>query len=355
MEEEARTDARMEVPSFDIFIDEEKVEDGAFQLLAEIRPSWSPDQVSFKTFTDGITNKLIGCWTKKSPKEIILIRMYGKNTDLLIDRKAETRNFKLLQKAGFAPQLYAIFGNGLAYEYIHGEILTVETVRAPSIYPLVATMLAKIHKINNQDSQKPILWDLMKQYLKLVPETFSNPEKQRLYSEKFPDGIEVLHSEMLFFEEKLSHSSSKVVFCHNDLLLANIIHDQGKVTFIDYEYAGCNYQAYDIGNHFTEFAGVSSVDYSNYPSPDFQHAWLKIYLQEFNSNGNSTARVTNEEIKELYIQVNKFALVTHLLWATWALVQAELSSIDFDFISYAATRMEELFCKKEKILSLDAL
>ena len=27
------------------------------------------------------------------------------------------------------------------------------------------------------------------------------------------------------------------------------------VKFIDYEYAGYNYQAYDIGNHFNEFAG----------------------------------------------------------------------------------------------------
>ena len=29
----------------------------------------------------------------------------------------------------------------------------------------------------------------------------------------------------------------------------------GNVKFIDYEYAGYNYQAYDIGNHFNEFAG----------------------------------------------------------------------------------------------------
>lgn len=29
----------------------------------------------------------------------------------------------------------------------------------------------------------------------------------------------------------------------------------GHVHFIDYEYAGYNYQAFDIGNHFNEFAG----------------------------------------------------------------------------------------------------
>lgn len=29
----------------------------------------------------------------------------------------------------------------------------------------------------------------------------------------------------------------------------------GHVRFIDYEYTGYNYQAFDIGNHFNEFAG----------------------------------------------------------------------------------------------------
>ncbi len=29
----------------------------------------------------------------------------------------------------------------------------------------------------------------------------------------------------------------------------------GNIKFIDYEYAGYNYQAFDIGNHFNEFAG----------------------------------------------------------------------------------------------------
>jgi ethanolamine kinase len=34
----------------------------------------------------------------------------------------------------------------------------------------------------------------------------------------------------------------------------------------------------------------------------------------------------------LYVQVNKFALVAHFLWALWALIQAEHSTIDFDFL-----------------------
>ena len=52
--------------------------------------------------------------------------------------------------------------------------------------------------------------------------------------------------------------NSPIVFAHNDLLLGNIIYTEklNQVTFIDYEYADYNYQAFDIGNHFTEFAGI---------------------------------------------------------------------------------------------------
>lgn len=48
-----------------------------------------------QVFTDGITNKLIGCFYNESPSDVILVRVYGTNTDLLIDRKAETATLKV--------------------------------------------------------------------------------------------------------------------------------------------------------------------------------------------------------------------------------------------------------------------
>ena len=35
----------------------------------------------------------------------------------------------------------------------------------------------------------------------------------------------------------------------------------GKVSFVDYEYSGLNYAAFDIGNHFCEFAGKCSNNF----------------------------------------------------------------------------------------------
>ena len=52
------------------------------------------------------------------------------------------------------------------------------------------------------------------------------------------------------------------------------------MSVIDFEYAGPNYLAYDIGNHFCEFAGIDNVDYDLYPSEVIQKEWLRSYLEE---------------------------------------------------------------------------
>lgn len=70
-----------------------------------------------------------------------------------------------------------------------------------------------------------------------------------------PGGADKLWKELSFLKAELSVLKSPVVFCHNDLLLGNVINTPGQVMFIDYEYACYNYQAYDIGNHFAEFPG----------------------------------------------------------------------------------------------------
>lgn len=68
---------------------------------------------------------------------------------------------------------------------------------------------------------------------------------------------DVIQKEIDELKNKLSKLGSPVVFAHNDLLLGNVVFTEckNKVTFIDYEYASYNYQAYDIGNHFAEFVG----------------------------------------------------------------------------------------------------
>lgn len=141
---------------------------------------------------------------------------------------------------------------------------------------------------------------------------------------------------------------SPLVFSHNDLLGGNIIVNEstGQIKFIDFEYAATNYQAFDIANHFNEWAGFDA-DYTRYPKKEQQYQFLQRYLKAFQG-----AEGTEEELHRLYVQVNKFALISHLFWGIWALVQGAISKIDFDFVDYARLRFTEYFKRKEEFLGL---
>ena len=61
-------------------------------------------------------------------------------------------------------------------------------------------------------------------------------------------------------------SDSLVCFCHNDILFANILIHQpsGAVNLIDFEYGGYNFRAFDIANHFNEWAGGTEDGITDY-------------------------------------------------------------------------------------------
>ena len=65
---------------------------GAEEVLAKVRPQWVQKEVEWKQYTDGITNKLMGAWTKGKKEDTVLVRVYGQGTEKIIDRKAEMDN-----------------------------------------------------------------------------------------------------------------------------------------------------------------------------------------------------------------------------------------------------------------------
>ena len=50
---------------------------------------------------------------------------------------------------------------------------------------------------------------------------------------------------------------------------------------------------------------------------------------------------THEELEHLYKEVEGFSLASHFYWGLWALIQAKISTIDFDYMSYAKLRFDE--------------
>lgn len=361
-----------------VCINENDVIEGAKQILTTIRSHWDLKFVQFKNFTDGITNKLIGCFYNPPTfycnkiactntnsntvngypdvddlNNVVLIRVYGNKTDLLIDREKEIENIKLLHSYQFAPSLYATFKNGLAYEFVPGITLNPDNVLQPELWSLVATRMAEMHRIvdaKGSSKPMPMLLKKMERFFALVPNRFSNAQLQKRLEGTFLP-VERMRQEFAQLYKRLETLNSPVVFSHNDLLLGNIVYTQNlqKVTFIDYEYADYNFQAFDVGNHFAEFAGVDTVDYTRYPNREFQLKWLRVYLENYLQKTD----ITVDEIECLYVQVNQFALAAHFFWTIWSLVQAEYSTIDFDYAEYAFLRYQEYLAKKDEFLALN--
>jgi ethanolamine kinase len=62
--------------------------------------------------------------------------------------------------------------------------------------------------------------------------------------------------------------------------------------------------------------------------------------------------ITDEQVEQLFREVNKFALAAHFYWGFWALVQACHSDIDYDYLGFAIKRFTEYFRRKEEFLGL---
>lgn len=60
---------------------------------------------------------------------------------------------------------------------------------------------------------------------------------------------------------------------------------------------------------------------------------------------------TKDQVAKLYDEVNGFSLASHFYWGLWAMIQAMISDIDFDYMEYAVLRFNEYDKRKEQVLA----
>ena len=105
---------------------------------------------------------------------------------------------KLLCSHGLGSRFYASFSNGIAYEFLPGKTLTVESVRRDDIFPGVAKLLKKVHSVPAPDSgSTPGMWDLLRKFHRACPdETRSVFSKSQILDEI--DKMETVLRQALF-------------------------------------------------------------------------------------------------------------------------------------------------------------
>ncbi|KAK5123110.1 hypothetical protein LTR85_003308 [Meristemomyces frigidus] len=372
----------------------EDADKSALGLVHALDAEWKDAEgpVTFVRFTDGITNTLTKAIKKRPGRteseiddEAILIRAYGKGTDVLIDRERELRAHNLLANIGLAPPLLARFDNGLMYRYIRGDVCTPEDLRKPEIYRAVAKRLGQWHgclpmsaltatpdlddavqskhcapRDGKQTRPAPNVWTVTQQWIDALPNG-TEKEKQR---------NQMLDEELAWLSAKLGDTPGldgrDYIFGHCDLLSGNVIlnppprteqvngakHEQS-VSFIDYEYATPSPAAFDIANHFAEWVGFE-CDHAAVPTKSQRIDFLKSYVGSFRYHSIADSdNVAIEidfynDVAQMYQQVDLFRGIPGFYWGIWALIQATISQIDFDYASYAELRLGEYWAWKEE-------
>ncbi|GAB9471086.1 Ethanolamine kinase [Globisporangium polare] len=345
-------------------------------VVKAICPEWKlakDEDITVKIIAGGITNRLYRLmWQDLS----VLVRLYGDNTEAFIDRVVENKLFALLSEQGFAPTYHGRFTNGRVEGWLEARPLEPEEMGQTSpvnFLGMIGKELGIMHVMNMSGDRSPVMWEKMERFEKLAFETkLEDPAKRAalerlnlpelhkklqwlktvLPSELNGDGAALLAAEQDLDEvtKQAVAFASDVVFCHNDALSGNILHNDSwdRVQIIDYEYGGYNFRGFDFANHFCENCGFE-LDLNLYPGPEQQFAFFKAYmaaaapelLAQLEANKESKAF-----FHALYDAVNRYALASHLFWGFWAVVQSGHSKIDFDFLEYAGKRFDAFDAQK---------
>ncbi|KAI1770903.1 ethanolamine kinase [Hypoxylon cercidicola] len=376
--------------------DSEKPDSSARELIVALRPEWSSpgSNIEFIPFKEGITNTLLKAVNKKDglseeevDRDAILLRAYGHGTDVLIDRHRETQNHELLMKCGLAPELLARFDNGMMYRYIRGTPAQPTDLRTSPVYLAVAKRLAQWHatvpciyetqpKSNGVNGSahgpseaaiahaapgkpSPNVWTVMQKWILALP---TKTEAQRKRQADLQHELTKLIEEL---SQRPGLGDNGLVFAHCDLLSGNVILEpqesscttpqdirQKSVSFIDYEYATPSPAAFDLANHFAEWGGFD-CDHTMLPTHAQRLEFIREYIHTYFSLLPQKPSSVDEEAetRKLMSEVDIFRGVPGFYWGIWALIQATISHIDFDYAEYAEIRLGEYYGWREAMKS----
>lgn len=205
--------------------------------------------------------------------------------------------------AGVAPAVRYFQKGALVQDYIPADPLSEEEIQQPEMLELIAALLGKVHRDATQLIRGPVLAFWVFHILRDYTETL-----RLLDSDHIPKLDDLMQK-----AQKLEAVVGKVqlVLCHNDLLPANILNEDGRLWLVDWEYAGMNSPLFDLGGLATN-ASLSE---------NLQTLLLETYFDTPVSD-------------ELWERYNSMKCASLLRESMWSMVSEQTSKIQFDYANY---------------------
>ena len=264
---------------------------------------WKGREASIQSLSGGLTNTNFKVTVDGIP---YFVRVPGMSTELLaIDRANEYHNTKAAGEAGVAPKVLHHLPeyNVMVIEFLNGKTMSKEGLNQKGMPTRMAEAIKKL----NQGPRFLLdfnMFRLTEYYLKLCSER----------SIKIPDGYDESMATVKRIEQAMNTKPLATVPCNNDLLAENYIDDGKQLWLIDYEYSGNNDPTFELGNT----------------------------CQEMQFNSEQIAEVCavyfGEARADMIARMQLNMIMSDVGWGLWAAIQANISTIDFDFWGWAIER-----------------
>jgi len=264
---------------------------------------WRGKDVTISSLSGGLTNEN---YLVEAGGERYVMRLPGTSTELLsIDRENEVFNARAAASTGIGPRVLEHVPqlNLMVLEFIDGPTMSAATLQSARMARRMAESFKRLHAAPRflKDFD---MFRLIEEYLRIVEE-----HEVRIpadYRQRLPLVREV--------ERAVRVGSVPSVSCHNDLLCENFIDDGRSLRIVDYELSGNNDPWFDLGNTAQE----ASLD------DELRAVLCEAYF----------GRLDSQQLARM----NLFALMSDVGWTLWGAIQAKISTLDFDFADYYATR-----------------
>jgi len=349
--------------------------------LREVFSAWPKTKDAeikkISVISGGITNVL---YRVDLAEKSYLFRIYGRNTEILIDRHRETKYAIEIGQQGFCPMILCVFENGRVEQFIEAKTLEPSEMGFPEFQSGIAIEFSKMHRdlVLSTLDKKPQLKNFLVKFKDIVEriEFKNNPKKHAEFSKfDFKAIFADMEKTISFVEECYSTLRSdnsfrnkneteywarqlllKPAVAHNDLLSGNILSTTAtkKIVFIDFEYACYNYIGFDIANHFNEYAGFDCNFRKSYPTRRKQTDFLIAYWSVPGSLPEDFPKKlfdSNFFWKRIFWWIDYFAYLDHYLWGLWGVCQSSISTVDFDYLKYAKDRLVDGISFHKEVLS----
>lgn len=328
----------------------------------------SIDELEVVPLGGGTTNKLYVC---KLPEKLaaiaeeqkcpatVLLRVYG---PILQDFKAQLQEsvvFSILAERGIGPQLFAIFPGGRLEEYVPCQMpLKTQDLPKSGISKQIAQCMAAFHMLNMPVQKEPTYMTVkMFSYLERTKHTnFDDLKSHKLFKEILDFDLDELAQ---FVIKVITKDNPVVVFCHNNVQEGNLLQTKRSdghnlLQLIDFEYSAYNYRGFDIANHFCEWMydyghqvwPFYNYQHKQYPTDEHQVNFVCSYLQAVYQHQPDLRNDPRWQREAILEEAKRFAMMSHLYWALWSIVQAKMSDIGFGYLEYAISRLQAL--KKQR-------